>query len=158
MLIYLLSLFLGMRISLLLFHSPLSLPFILWCSVYQLPPSTPPPPHPHEMRFPEEWSPNLIAFFWMMHPGIYVLFFDVIVTVFFYFVAHLSFFFHINFTFFILCIWTGSVSFTSQLHPLHNLSHLCPLYMFDVGVLRWFWIVSMLHPTLADWLLPPPIY
>lgn len=144
--------FLGMRISLPLFHSALSLPFILWCSVYQLPP--PPPPTWNEISRRMVTKSN--CFIWMMHPGIYVLFLDVIVIVFLFFLlccsSKLFFFFtSTSRSLSFLCVdWL--CLFTSQLHPLHNPSHLCPLYMFDVGVLRSFWMVSMLHPTLADWL------
>lgn len=39
----------------------------------------------------------------------------------------------------------------SLLHPV-LLTSILVSYVFGVGVLRLFWLVSMLHPTLADWL------
>lgn len=71
------------------------------------------------------------CFIWMMHPGIYVLFFDVILIVFFVFyfkyncVAHLNFFFHISSTFSLFCVWTGSVS--SHLSCIPSVT--CPIFV-----------------------------
>lgn len=108
--IYFLLFFLGMRISLPLFHSALSLPFILWCSVYQLPP--PPPPTWNEISRRMVTKSN--CFIWMMHPGIYVLFLDVIVIVFLFFLlccsSKLFFSSHQLHVLSLFCVWTGSVS------------------------------------------------
>lgn len=101
-----------MRISLPLFHSALSLPFILWCSVYQLPPPPPPPPTWNEISRRMVTKSN--CFIWMMHPGIYVLFLDVIVIVFIFLLCCSSKLFvfssHQLHVLSLFCVWTGSVS------------------------------------------------
>lgn len=70
------------------------------------------------------------CFIWMMHPGIYVLFFKVIVIG-FYCVAHLNLFFlHINLMFSCFLYMDWLCLFTSHLHPLHDLSHLCLVHVW----------------------------
>lgn len=71
---------------------------------------------PHEMRFPGEWSPNLIALFEWCTLGYMFCFFDVVVIGFLLCCSSRLVFFppcplHINFKVLSLfCVWTGSVS------------------------------------------------
>lgn len=104
----------------------LSVSSILWCSV-----SLPPLPPPHIMRFPGEWSPNLIALYEWCTLGYMFVFFSppIVIVIGFYCVAHVNFLPYFSFWFtpsLRFCIWTGSVSFLLTCIPsLTYLSHLC---------------------------------
>lgn len=99
------------------------------------------------------------CFFWMTHLGIcYFCFWKIIVDFCCCLCRRCLSLPYTIFVFPCFCMWTGSVSIylSLSLSPASlswtpYLSHLS-LYVFDMGVLRLFWLVSMLHPTLADWL------
>lgn len=90
------------------------------------------------------------CFIWMMHPGIYVLFFKVIVIG-FYCVAHLNLFssHQLYVLFFVYGLALSlHISPASPPWPVPSLSRTCLMW----ECCNCFWLVSMLHPTLADWL------
>lgn len=97
------------------------------------------------------------CFFWMTHLGIcYFCFWKIIVDFCCCLCRRCLSLPYTIFVFPCFCMWTGSVSIylSLSLSPASlswtpYLSHLS-LYVFDMGVLRLFWLVSMLHPTLAD--------
>lgn len=109
------------------------------------------------VRFLGEWSQNLIAFFEWRTLVFVIFVFEKIIVDFCCCLSRrcLSPLHHLCVSLFLyvdwLCIYL-SLSFSpASLSWTPYLSHLS-LNVFDMGVLRLFWLVSMLHPTLADWL------
>lgn len=107
------------------------------------------------VRFLGEWSQNLIAFFEWRTLVFVIFVFEKIIVDFCCCLSRrcLSPLHHLCVSLFLyvdwLCIYL-SLSFSpASLSWTPYLSHLS-LYVFDMGVLRLFWLVSMLHPTLAD--------
>lgn len=80
------------------------------------------------------------CFIWMMHLGIL-------------FIVHFVFLFLFTPSF-LSWFLTGSVSLNSHLHPSSlPVPSLCLVHVWCGSAAVVFWLVSMLHPTLADWLI-----